>query len=69
MTIAENVESARLARDMSQARLAMTLGVDENYVHCLERGDVKPSGFMATRLADALRVERERFIEDSTLAR
>ena len=63
MSIADEVHSARIIRGMSQARLAAVLGVDESYVHHLEGGHVKPSTFMATRLAEAMLAPRERFRE------
>jgi len=61
-SIAANIQFARHARGMSEAGLAVALGVDEHYITLIENGDVKPSSYMATRLADALRERREHFL-------
>ena len=63
MTIAANIQSTRRTRGVSEAGLATVLGVDVSYIHLLENGHVKPSGCMATRLADALLVQREGFVD------
>ena len=51
-----NVRRVRVARGVSQERLAFDAGVDRSYVGGLERGEMNPSVDILERLASTLQV-------------
>jgi transcriptional regulator with XRE-family HTH domain len=52
------IKPHRLARRMTQAKLAEAVGVEQGYISRLERGLQEPSADVLRRLAAALKVSR-----------
>lgn len=52
-----NVRRARLAADMSQAKLADATGIKREYLSDVERGLRNPSIALLGRISDALKVD------------
>ena len=60
--VGEGIRRARLERSWTQALLAERSGLSPNYVARLERGELGPSFFVATRLCAALDIALEELI-------
>ena len=56
-TVGEAIRRARQEHGWTQAFLAEQAGLSPNYVARLERGELGPSLFVASRLCEALRLE------------
>ncbi|MBI4213630.1 MAG: helix-turn-helix transcriptional regulator [Chloroflexi bacterium] len=56
-TFGEAVRAARLAKGVSQERLAFASGLDRTFVSAVERGVRNPSLLSAFALADALEID------------
>lgn len=54
--VGEAIRTARQQLGMTQVQVAERAGLSSNYVARLERGELGPSLFVATRLAEALEV-------------
>lgn len=59
-----NLRRLRVARDVSQERLAFDSGVDRSYVGGLERGEENPTVDLLDRLADTLGVHVSELFTD-----
>lgn len=54
----------RLEKDLTQIELAKLVNVSNRTISEIERGNRRPSGKLAKRLADVLEVKMEMFYED-----
>ena len=60
--VGEGIRVARQVHGWTQAQLAEGAGLSVNYVSRLERGEVGPSLFVASRIADTLGLSIEALI-------
>lgn len=64
--VGRNVRRVRVAKGVSQERLAFDSGVDRSYLGGMERGEENPTVDVLDRLAVTLAVPlREFFVEDA----
>ena len=59
MTFGERITQVRKKQKMSQAQMGGALGIDGDAYGRYERGEVKPSIEMATKIADVLEVSMD----------
>jgi transcriptional regulator with XRE-family HTH domain len=59
--VARNIKRLRVARELSQEKLAVDAGIDRTYVSRLERGLENPSVAVLEKLARALSSNIEEF--------
>jgi transcriptional regulator with XRE-family HTH domain len=59
-----NLRRLRVARDVSQERLAFDSGVDRSYLGGLERGEENPTVEVLERLADTLGIKLAELFEE-----
>jgi transcriptional regulator with XRE-family HTH domain len=59
-----NLRRLRVARDVSQERLAFDSGVDRSYLGGLERGEENPTVDVLERLAETLMVKLAELFEE-----
>jgi len=70
MQVGTRIHRRRLARGLSQARLAEMASVSRGYISRLEAGDfARPSAALLLRIAHALEIDVQRLWEDITSAR
>jgi len=60
--VGEGIRRARQAHGWTQAFLAMEARLSPNYVARLERGELGPSLFVASRICEALAIEVEALV-------
>jgi transcriptional regulator with XRE-family HTH domain len=61
--VAHNIRRLRVARDISQERLAFDAGVDRSYLGGIERGEENPSVDALEKIAAILVVEIRDFFD------
>lgn len=61
--VAHNIRRLRVARDVSQERLAFDAGVDRSYLGGIERGEENPSVDTLEKIAGILSVEIRDFFD------
>jgi transcriptional regulator with XRE-family HTH domain len=61
--VAHNIRRLRVARDISQERLAFDAGVDRSYLGGIERGEENPSVDTLEKIAAILVVEIRDFFD------
>ena len=69
MKVGEAIRRARQEHGWTQAFLAEQAGLSPNYVARLERGELGPSLFVASRLCEALAVEVDTLVTPSGQSR
>ena len=62
--IAWNIRRIRVAKDISQERLAFDAGVDRSYLGSVERGEANPTVDVLDRLAGTLDVPLTELFEE-----
>lgn len=62
--VGENIRALRLARGMTQERLAFTAELDLTYIGGIERGRRNPSLLVMVRIAEALDASLSDLIRD-----
>lgn len=65
LLVGERIRSIRQARGWTQAELAEAARLSSNYVARLERGELGPSLYVASKLAEALGVALQVFVSRS----
>ena len=63
--LGENVRHYRKLKGLTQEQLAAEAGMERSYVSDLERGTRNPSVLALGRLADALKVEPSKLLENA----
>lgn len=58
-----NLRRIRQAKGLSQAALAEAVGLAQNHVSDLERGDSQPYLGLVAKLAEALKIKVDKFLE------
>ena len=69
ITVGESIRSARQEQGWTQASLAERAELSVNYVARLERGELGPSLFVASRLASALGMPLEALVSGKSTTR
>ena len=69
ITVGESIRSARQELGWTQAQLAEGAELSVNYVARLERGELGPSLFVASRLASALEMPLEALVSGKSAPR
>jgi len=62
--VGKNVRRLRIAAKITQAELAVRLGVDRSYVHGLEKGARNPTVVTLWHVAKALGVKMRAFFDE-----
>lgn len=60
------IKQARLKKGMTQIQLSEKIGISNNYLSVLERGDKQPSYDVLIKLSDILEVSIDELIMDSS---
>lgn len=67
MNVGNKIKQLRLARSLSQYRLAKLAGVAQSFIHEVESGQKSPTVRTLAKLAGALGVTVARLVDDNSL--